>query len=40
MRHAKPDLTAENYMQVIPESVRAMVDAMYQSLILPAGRVQ
>ena len=40
MRHAKPDLTAGNYMQVIPESVRTMVDAMYQSLILPASRVQ
>jgi integrase len=29
MRHARPDVTACEYMQVIPESVRNMVSGMY-----------
>jgi hypothetical protein len=32
MRHAKPDLTAEVYMQAIPESVQKMVAEMYAQL--------
>jgi integrase len=36
MRHAKPDLTAEVYMQAIPESVQKMVAEMYAQLLKPA----
>jgi integrase len=36
MRHAKPDITAEVYMQAIPESVQKMVADMYAQLLKPA----
>ena len=36
MRHAKPDVTAEVYMQPIPASVQKMVADMYAQLLKPA----
>ena len=36
MRHAKPDLTADVYMQAIPESLQKMVGDMYAQLLKPA----
>ena len=32
LRHAKADTTANEYMQELPESVRQMVDSVYQKL--------
>lgn len=41
MRHSRPDITAEVYMQVIPESVQNMVSEMYRELMKPSTeRVQ
>src|SRR5215469_13182240 len=36
MRHSKPDVTAEVYMQPIPESVQKMVADLYAQLLKPA----
>jgi len=33
LRHAKPDLTANEYMQELPESVKQMVDSVYAELM-------
>ena len=33
LRHAKADTSANEYMQVLPESVKQMVDSMYQELM-------
>jgi len=33
LRHAKPDTTAGEYMQVLPESVKQMVDSVYEELV-------
>jgi integrase len=33
LRHAKADTAANEYMQVLPESVKQMVDSMYQELM-------
>lgn len=35
MRHARPDITADVYMQAIPESVQNMVSKMYLELMKP-----
>ena len=42
MRHSKPDVTAGEYMQVIPESVRVMVSGMYAEMMkrTTSGTVQ
>jgi integrase len=41
MRHSKPNVAAEVYMQAIPESVQKMVTDMYAQLIKPVTeRVQ
>jgi integrase len=32
LRHAKPDITAEVYMQELPEGVKKMVDSVYKEL--------
>ena len=32
LRHAKADTTANEYMQELPESVKEMVDSLYQEL--------
>lgn len=36
LRHSKPDTTAHEYMQALPESVQAMVGSVY--LMLTKGR--
>ena len=36
MQHAKPDVTAEVYMQAIAGSVQKMVADMYAKLLKPA----
>ena len=33
LRHSRPDTTAHEYMQALPESVRAMVGSVYQMLM-------
>ncbi len=33
LRHAKADVSANEYMQALPESVKQMVDSMYQELM-------
>ena len=32
LRHSRPDTTAHEYMQALPESVQAMVGSVYQML--------
>jgi hypothetical protein len=32
LRHAKADTTADEYMQSLPESVKLMVDSVYDEL--------
>lgn len=39
LRHSRPDITLENYVKDIPESVYSMVDAMYEGIAGPATGV-
>jgi len=40
LRHAKADTTANEYMQPLPESVKQMVDSVYQELKAKARRAR
>lgn len=41
LRHAKPDMSLESYIKSLPETVSAMVDSIYESMIAePKGPVQ
>lgn len=35
LRHARPDITLQNYVKEIPDSVYTMVDAMYEGIVGP-----
>ncbi len=35
LRHSRPDITLQNYVKEIPDSVYAMVDAMYDGITAP-----
>jgi integrase len=35
LRHSRPDITLQNYVKEIPDSVYGMVDAMYDSITAP-----
>jgi integrase len=41
LRHSKPDMTLERYIKSVPESVSAMADSFYETMIAePKGKVQ
>ena len=35
LRHSRPDVTLDNYVKEIPESVYAMTDSMYEQMAGP-----